>query len=128
MASLKTNSVLKYAVARSSGIKGSAEEWPLYESFLLNSLMGEAVLFPVFAQIMLKSRDEGYPVNLDKLATTLGRSVNTIATFNRDMRSLGHCGLPGSFACLYRMRLRPNWRYWMTQSLRSLLSTCVIRA
>lgn len=66
-----TSSVLKYAVTRSSGFKVSPDEWPSYESFLLNSLMGEPALFPVFAQIMLKYRDEGYPVNLERLEATL---------------------------------------------------------
>ena len=65
-----TSSVLKYAVTRSSGFKVSVDEWPSYESFLLNSLMGEPALFPVFAQIMLKYRDEGYPVNSERLELT----------------------------------------------------------
>lgn len=45
-AKFPTTSVLKYAVTRSSGLKVSLDEWPSYESFLLNSLMGEPALFP----------------------------------------------------------------------------------
>jgi hypothetical protein len=65
------HNVLKYAVARSSGVAVEQENWGLYESFLLTSLVGEPALFPVLAQVLTKYRDDGYPVNLDKLADAL---------------------------------------------------------
>jgi hypothetical protein len=78
-----TTSVLKYAVTRSSGIKVSPDEWPTYESFLLNSLMGEPALFPVFAQIMLKYRDEGYPINPERLGATLWEICKYHSTYQQ---------------------------------------------
>jgi hypothetical protein len=65
------HNVLKYAVARSSGVTVETDNWALYESFLLTSLVGEPALFPVLAQVLTKYRDLGYPVDLDKLANTL---------------------------------------------------------
>jgi hypothetical protein len=43
------HNVLKYAVARSSGVTVEQDNWALYESFLLTSLVGEPALFPVLA-------------------------------------------------------------------------------
>jgi hypothetical protein len=65
------HNVLKYAVARSSGVTVDKDNWPLYESFLLTSLIGEPALFPVAAQVLTKYRDDGYPLNLDELKRTL---------------------------------------------------------
>jgi hypothetical protein len=65
------HNVLKYAVARSSGVTVKEENWALYESFLLTSLMGEPALFPVLAQVLIKYRDDGYPLDLDKLSKAL---------------------------------------------------------
>lgn len=65
------HNVLKYAVARSSGVTVEVENWPLYESFLLTSLVGEPALFLILAQVLAKYRDSGYPLDLDKLANTL---------------------------------------------------------
>jgi Reverse transcriptase (RNA-dependent DNA polymerase) len=65
------HNVLKYAVARSIGVIVKQENWALYESFLLTSLMGEPALFPVLAQVLTKYRDDGYPLDLDKLSNAL---------------------------------------------------------
>jgi hypothetical protein len=65
------HNVLKYAAARSSGVTVEPNNWPLYESFLLTSLVGEPALFPVLAQLLTKYRDTGYPLDLGKLASAL---------------------------------------------------------
>lgn len=65
------HNVLKYAVARSSGVLVEADNWAQYESFLLTSLVCEPSLFPVFAQVLTKYRDVDYPLNLQSLAATL---------------------------------------------------------
>ena len=65
------HNVLKYAVARSSGVSVEKDNWPLYESLLLTSLIGEPALFPTLAEVLIKYRDDGYPLDLDKIGYTL---------------------------------------------------------
>jgi hypothetical protein len=62
------HNVLKYAVPRSSGVIVKHDNWALYESFLLTSLMEEPALFPVLAQVLTKYRDDGYRLDLDQLS------------------------------------------------------------
>ena len=58
------NSVLKFAVKQSTGTLISADNWELYESFLLGSLVSEPSLAPTLLPILAKYRDHEYPFNL----------------------------------------------------------------
>jgi Reverse transcriptase (RNA-dependent DNA polymerase) len=61
------NNVLKFAVKQSTGRRVSVENWKVYESFLLGSLVSEPNLAPTLAPILIKYRDDGYPIDSQKL-------------------------------------------------------------
>src|SRR5262249_44300889 len=54
-----------------SGVAVSKDNWSLYESLLLTSLIGEPALFPVLAEVLTKYREDDFPLDLDKLGNTL---------------------------------------------------------
>lgn len=59
--------VLKFAVKQSTGHSVSPDNWPLYESFLLGSLVSEPSLAPVLAPILSKYFQDEYRFDLEKL-------------------------------------------------------------
>jgi hypothetical protein len=77
------NNVLKYAVKHSAGFTISKENWSIYESFLLGSLIADPVLAPTLAPLLVKYRDEGYDLDQDKLTATLTEVVSFHAKFKQ---------------------------------------------
>jgi hypothetical protein len=65
------NNVLKYAVKHSTSHTISHDNWKLYESFLLGSLVSEPGLAPTLAPILIKYFNEGYSFDMQKLSSTL---------------------------------------------------------
>lgn len=61
------NNVLKFAVKQSTARAVSADNWKLYESFLLGSLVSEPSLAPTLVPILIKYWTDGYPLDDQKL-------------------------------------------------------------
>lgn len=76
------NNVLKFAVKQSTGHTVSPDNWSLYESFLLGSLVSEPNLAPTLAPILTKYVGEGYPVDGDKLL----ESCAEVASYHAKLR------------------------------------------
>jgi hypothetical protein len=70
-AKYRGNNVLKYAVKHSAGFTISKDNWTIYESFLLGSLVAEPVLAPTLAPLLVKYKEEDYPLDQNKLSATL---------------------------------------------------------
>lgn len=76
------NNVLKFAVKQSTGHDVSKDNWHLYESFLLGSLVSEPSLAPTLAPILTKYHGEGYPIEENKLLN----SCAEVATYHAKLR------------------------------------------
>lgn len=77
------NNVLKYAVKQSTSTTISKENWKLYESFLLGSLVSEPGLAPTLAPILVKYWNDGYDFDLDKLTKSLAEVAVYHARFRQ---------------------------------------------
>jgi hypothetical protein len=64
------NNVLKFAVKQSTAQPITHDNWKLYESFLLGSLVSEPSLAPTLATILAKYNEFGYPFSVDKLVNS----------------------------------------------------------
>jgi hypothetical protein len=76
------NNVLKYAVRASEGRIVSNENWPLYESLLLGSLVTEPSLIPVLARVMANYREAGFEIDTRKL----GKSLSEVCGYHARLR------------------------------------------
>ena len=65
------NNVLKYALKQSTSRKISEQNWALYESLLLGSLVWEPSLAPTLAPVLVKYWSEGFVINSERLRETL---------------------------------------------------------
>lgn len=65
------SNVLKYAVKLSTSHRVTKENWPIYESFLLGSLVAEPSLAPTLAPVLLDYRDKEYALDESKLINAL---------------------------------------------------------
>jgi hypothetical protein len=77
------NNVLKYAVKHSAGFTISQDCWPLYESFLLGSLIAEPGLAPTLSPVLLSYAEKGYPLDPEKLNETLAELASYHAKFKQ---------------------------------------------
>jgi hypothetical protein len=66
-----TDSVLTYALKVTQSREVATENWPLYESLLLNSILAEPSALPVFAGILAAYRDKA-TFDFCRIATGLG--------------------------------------------------------
>jgi hypothetical protein len=65
------NNVLKYAVKLCLSHTVSSENWSIYESFLLGSMVNEPGLIPVLAKVLKQYADLDYPIDKEKLKKSL---------------------------------------------------------
>jgi hypothetical protein len=77
------SSVLKFAVKQSAGFTVSRDNWPMYESFLLGSLVAEPSLAPVLAPILVKYFTDGYQLDGAKLVESCGEVASFHARLNQ---------------------------------------------
>lgn len=75
--------VLKFAVKQSTAQPISSDNWPLYESFLLGSLVSEPGLAPVLATVLIKYAAGGYELNAEKLRGSLSEVARYHARFRQ---------------------------------------------
>jgi hypothetical protein len=76
------NNVLKYALKQSTSLQISVDNWEIYESLLLGSLVWEPGLAPTLAPVLVKYWSEGFPINSERLRETLSE----IAVYNANLR------------------------------------------
>lgn len=76
------NNVLKYAVKHSSGFTIPNDDWALYESLLVGSLVAEPSLAPTLTPILVEYQNNGYTIDLDKLRDALAE----IASYHARLR------------------------------------------
>jgi hypothetical protein len=74
---------LKYAVKHSAGFTISHENWPLYESFLLGSLISEPSLAPSLTPVLTQYSEKGYAFNMERLNDTLAEMASYHARFKQ---------------------------------------------
>jgi len=77
------NNVLKYAVKHSAGFTIPVDNWPLYESLLVGSLVAEPSLAPTLASILVEYRNKGYPCDTAKLSEALAEIASYHAKFRQ---------------------------------------------
>src|ERR1700722_4083643 len=77
------NNVLKYAVKHSAGFAIPPDNWPLYESLLIGSLVAEPSLAPTLAPILAEYFSKGYVFNLNKLGEALAEIASYHAKFKQ---------------------------------------------
>lgn len=68
-------SVLKYALLKSRDITVPAENWSLYESFILQCAIAEAGVLPIVIHLIKKYSDDGYRLNEDLIREAFKRIV-----------------------------------------------------
>jgi len=74
------DSVLKYALARIRGLKFKKENWPLYESLILRSIMAEPNVLPIATGVLLAYSSAGYELNKTKIAETVAEVARYSST------------------------------------------------
>ncbi len=77
------NNVLKYAVKHSAGFTIPNDDWPLYESLLIGSLVAEPSLAPTLTPILAGYKTKEYKFNLDKLGEALAEIASYHARFRQ---------------------------------------------
>jgi hypothetical protein len=77
------NNVLKYAVKHSAGFTIPTDNWPLYESLLVGSLVAQPSLAPTLASILVEYRKNGYPFDIAKLSKALAEIASYHAKFRQ---------------------------------------------
>jgi len=77
------NNVLKYAVKHSAGFIISHENWPLYESLLIGSLVAEPSLAPTLTPLLAEYLNKGYTFDLAKLGEALAEVASYHARFKQ---------------------------------------------
>ncbi len=65
------NQVLKFAVKQTMGYEITPARWPLYEAFLLTSLVNEPALAPNLATLLRRYEEKGYVIDRNKLGDSL---------------------------------------------------------
>jgi hypothetical protein len=75
--------VLKYAVKHSAGFTIPKDDWPLYESLLIGSLVAEPSLAPTLTPILAEYWNNGYTFDLDKLRDALAEIASYHARFRQ---------------------------------------------
>lgn len=68
-------SVLKYALSKSRDITVPAENWSLYESFILQCAIAEAGVLPIVIDLIKQYSDDGYRLNEDLIREAFKRIV-----------------------------------------------------
>lgn len=76
--------VLKYALSRIKNIEVKNENWSLYESLLLNSLIAEPSVIPTAAKILVKKRNEGHTLDINLISNTITEIIIHSMKFNYD--------------------------------------------
>jgi hypothetical protein len=76
------NNVLKYAVKQSTSKQISAENWELYQSLLLGSLVWEPSLAPTLAPILAKYSSVGYSID----SARVQESLSEVALYHAKLR------------------------------------------
>jgi len=77
------NNVLKYAVKHSAGFKISHDNWPLYESLLIGSLVAEPSLAPTLTPILAEYWNGDYKFDVAKLREALAEIASYHARFKQ---------------------------------------------
>jgi hypothetical protein len=77
------NNVLKYAVKHSAGFAIPPDEWPLYESLLIGSLVAEPSLAPTLAPILADYWSKNYVFDVTKLREALAEVASYHARFKQ---------------------------------------------
>jgi len=77
------NNVLKYAVKHSAGFAIPHDNWPLYESLLIGSLVAEPSLAPTLTPILTQYERNGYEFDVNKLREALGEIASYHAKFRQ---------------------------------------------
>ncbi|GIO83260.1 reverse transcriptase [Paenibacillus faecis] len=89
--------VLKYSLARIKNELISRENWELYESLILNSMIAEPSVIPTVLEIFLAYLNAGYNLNLKKIEKT----INNLICYHS---KLGH-------------GFEVSWCLWLAKSL-----------
>lgn len=76
--------VLKYTLSRIKNIEIKNENWPLYESLILNSVIAEPSVIPIAALIFYKRKDEGHIINTSLISDTITEIIMNSVKFNYD--------------------------------------------
>lgn len=67
--------VLKYALARVKNVLINQQNWGLYESLILNSMIAEPSVIPIVLEIFLAYRSMGYSLNFKKIEKTINNNI-----------------------------------------------------
>ncbi|MGM1047014.1 MAG: RNA-directed DNA polymerase [Bacillota bacterium] len=67
--------VLKYSLVRIKNVLIDKQNWELYESLILNSMIAEPSVIPTVLEIFLAYRNKGYNLNLNKIEKTINNNV-----------------------------------------------------
>ncbi|MFD2409813.1 RNA-directed DNA polymerase [Paenibacillus rhizoplanae] len=76
--------VLKYALSRIKNIEIKNENWSLYESLILNSVIAEPSVISIAALIFYKQKDEGQIINTSLISDTITEIIMNSVKFNYD--------------------------------------------
>lgn len=67
--------VLRYALGRIKNLKIFQDNWEIYESFILNSIMAEPSVLPIATNILYTYYGDLYPLNMDKISNMIYKFV-----------------------------------------------------
>jgi hypothetical protein len=74
--------VLKYALSRIKNVAIKNDNWSLYESLLLNSVIAEPSVIPTAALILYKRKDEGHTLDTSLISDTITEIIIHSVKFN----------------------------------------------
>ncbi|MFP9126785.1 RNA-directed DNA polymerase [Niallia sp. BSM11] len=90
-------SVLKYALTEIAEMQISKEQWKIYESLVLNSMIVEPSVLPIATEILLGYRIAKYPLDFKKIKLTLFEII--------------------LYYCSYGYTHEISWALWLCKSL-----------
>jgi hypothetical protein len=67
--------VLKYSLAKTSRVLIHQDNWSLYESFVLSSIIAEPSVLPTATEILYSYQLKNYPLNLEKISATIASVI-----------------------------------------------------
>ncbi|MFK4474904.1 hypothetical protein ABH897_004672 [Paenibacillus sp. RC73] len=89
--------VLKYSLARIKNVLVHKDNWELFESLILNSMIAEPSVIPTVIEILLAYRDKGYNLNYKKIAKTIDNNIGYHSKFSHGYKVSWNLWLAKSF-------------------------------
>jgi hypothetical protein len=74
--------VFKYSLAKTNRVLIHQDNWSLYESFVLSSIIAEPSVLPIATEILYSYHLKNYPLNLERISATIASVIAYYSKLN----------------------------------------------